>query len=121
VSPLLLLLLQLPKALQLPLQSDSQQLHLTALAAAVPSRLLVTLLAAAASPGAVAAAQQVLGWLDAKAAAKNDYLGLFKSRERFPEVCGGRKWACKPRHGMYLSLVPAVVAVCVLFVGGLIV
>jgi hypothetical protein len=37
----LLLLLQLPKALQLPLQPDSQQLDMTALAAAVPSRLLV--------------------------------------------------------------------------------
>jgi hypothetical protein len=88
---LLLLLLQLPKALQLPLQPDSQQLDMAALAAAVPSRLLVALLAAAASPAAVAAAQQVLGWLDAKAAAKNDYLGLFKSKERFPEVCTTRQ------------------------------
>jgi hypothetical protein len=78
--------LQLPKALQLPLHAASQQLDMPALAAAVPSRLLVSLLAAAASPGAVAAAQQVLAWLDTKAAVKNDYLGLFKSRERFPEV-----------------------------------
>jgi hypothetical protein len=42
-----LLLLQLPRALQLPLQSDSRQLDMAALAAAVPSRLLVALLAAA--------------------------------------------------------------------------
>jgi hypothetical protein len=102
--PLLLLLQQLPKALQLPLQSDSQQLDMAALATAVPSRLLVTLLAAAASPGAVAAAQQVLGWLDAKAAAKNDYLGLFKSRERFPEVCRGRQCVfVKPWHDYVLG------------------
>lgn len=92
---------QLPKALQLPWDPDTQQLNLGALAAAIPSRLLVSLLAAAASPAVVASAQQVLGWLDVKAAAKNNYLGLFKSEERFPEVrtCASCMCCCSvPLH-----------------------
>lgn len=96
---------QLPAALQLPLRPQQQQpqqqpsppqhtadtlaaseLDLDTLTAAVPSRLLVSLLAAAAGSEVAGPAAEVLSCLDGAAAAKNDYLALFKSQERFPQV-----------------------------------
>lgn len=68
---------------------QGQEVDLDMLAEAMPSRLLVSLLGAAASPDAVGAAAGVLSWLDASAAAKNDFLSLFRSRQEFPEVCAG--------------------------------
>jgi hypothetical protein len=56
------------------------------LAASVPSRLLVSLLAAAAGSEVAGPAADVLASLDLAAAGKNDFLGLFKSQEHFPEV-----------------------------------
>jgi hypothetical protein len=46
----------------------------------------VSLLAAAAGPDVAGAAGDVLGRLDAAAAARNDYLQLFRSQQHFPEV-----------------------------------
>jgi hypothetical protein len=87
---------QLSSALELPLrgaeaQPQQQQgaagvLDIDVLAAAVPSRLLVSLLAAAGGPDVAGAAAEVLSRLDAAAAAKNDFLALFKSQPHFPEV-----------------------------------
>lgn len=113
--PASLLASQLPSALQLPLTAapsqqpqqppeaaaaaaDSsaaglaaalapqQQLDTAALSAAVPSRLLVSLLVGAAGGDVVGPAADVLSRLDAAAAIKNDYLALFKSQQHFPEV-----------------------------------
>jgi hypothetical protein len=107
--------LQLPKALQLPMQQQQQpsspaaaaaaegagtapaaaaalpppaaaSLDLPILSSSVPSRLLVSLLAAAAGPDVAGAAGDVLGRLDAAAAARNDYLQLFRSQHHYPEV-----------------------------------
>ena len=47
---------------------------------------MVSLLAAAAGPDVAGPAAAVLDRLDAAAAAKNDYLQLFKSQQHFPEV-----------------------------------
>lgn len=96
---------QLPSALQLPLKqqqpaadagtaadagavpaSPSSEVDVDSLAASVPSRLLVSLLAAAAGPEVAGPAADVLASLDLTAAAKNDFLALFKSQQRFPEV-----------------------------------
>ena len=68
-------------------QQQGREVDLDTLAEAVPSRLLVSLLGASASPDAVGAAASVLSWLDAAAAAKNDFLLLFRSQQEFPEVC----------------------------------
>lgn len=104
--------MQLPSALKLPVKqqqpaADStdasqpvaaaarQQLDLDTLSADVPSRLLVSLLAAAAGDDVARPAADVLANLDTVAASKNDYLALFKSQEHFPQVgaqctlCGG--------------------------------
>jgi hypothetical protein len=95
--------MQLPSALKLPLKqqpqaADStdasgpvaaaavQQLDLDRLSADVPSRLLVSLLAAAAGDDVARPAADVLASLDTAAAVKNDYLALFKSQEHSPEV-----------------------------------
>jgi hypothetical protein len=99
----LCLVVQLPSALKLPLEqqpraADStdasgsiaaatvQQLDLDRLSADVPSRLLVSLLAAAAGDDVARPAARVLNSLDTAAAAKNDYLALFRSQEHFPQV-----------------------------------
>lgn len=66
--------------------APSSELDLDSLSAAVPSRLLVSLLAAAAGPDVAGPAAEVLGSLDTAAAAKNDFLALFNSQKHFPEV-----------------------------------
>lgn len=64
----------------------SSELDLNKLADSLPSRLLLSLLAAAAGGSVAGPAAEVLSRLDAAAAAKNDYLALCKSPQLFPEV-----------------------------------
>lgn len=94
--------MQLPTDLQLPMKQQQQapasasgpdatagptiELDPTKLADSLPSRLLVSLLAAAAGGSVAGPAAEVLSSLDAGAAAKNEYLALFKSPQHFPEV-----------------------------------
>jgi hypothetical protein len=105
--------MQLPGALKLPLKqqpqqqpqaADSadastpvaaavQQLDLDRLSADVPSRLLVSLLAAAAGDDVARPAAGVLASLDKAAAAKNDYLALFNCQQHFPQVRTSPYWA----------------------------
>lgn len=65
------------------------------MASAASAPLLVRLLADACSPAASGAAAASLAVLDEAAARSNDFLKIFRSRARFPEV----GWGCAPADG----------------------
>ena len=89
---------QLPVTLQLPRPPDGSDVDAAAVSKAVGSCLIATLLGAATAAGAEHAARSTLSVLHAEAAAKNDVLAVFKSKERFPEVhtCAEEEagWVC---------------------------